>query len=423
MRPTHVRHSLFYGWWIVGAGFWIWMLTGGFVILGFTAFFEPITNEFGWSYTQVSLAASFRGVELGLFAPILGLLIDRWGPRRLVFAGILLGSIGLLLLSRVGSLGMFYMVFGLMAVSTSLFSPTVIFTPIANWFHKKLGMATGIAGSGFALGGLLVPLVVVLIDRYGWRMTLLVLGLSLLVLCLPLALVFRHKPEPYGYLPDGEPPQAVKTDLQDPAQLMAAAPDMQIKQALRSRPFWHIGLAMMLHTVAITTIPVHIMPFLSSIGISRAVGALLAMAVPLVSIPGRLISGWLADRLDKKKVAAAFFGITALGLLAMSYADSGALWLLAPFIVLYGLGWGSNHTLRTAMLRDYFGRSKFGSIFGLMMGLSAVGGVAGPLLAGWVFDTWASYQYAWLALTALLFISIIVMATTPPVSRYQADGV
>ena len=189
--------------------------------------------------------------------------------------------------------------------------------------------------------------------------------------------------------------------------------DVLLSQEVLLGHFRHIGLAMMMHTVAISTLTIHIMPFLSSINIPRSTASLVAMAVPLVSILGRISSGWLADRFNKILVATAFFLITFLGMLCLSYASSEMVWVLILFIILWGIGWGSNHTLRAAMLREYFGRSKFGSIFGLMMGLSAVGGIVGPLFAGWVFDSWASYQIAWLTLTSLAFVSVIIIATTP----------
>ena len=166
MQLSRKQHSVFYGWWIVGTGFLIWLLTGGFFVLGFTAFFEPIVNDFGWSYTQLSLAVSFRGVEVGLFAPLVGFLVDRWGPRRLLFLGIFLTGFSFFFLSRITSLGMLYGGFVILAVAGSSNSPTVTFTTLANWFRKRLGIATAIAGSGFALGGLLVPLVVKLIDVF-----------------------------------------------------------------------------------------------------------------------------------------------------------------------------------------------------------------------------------------------------------------
>lgn len=389
-------------------------MTGGFIALGFTAFFEPIVREFGWSYTQVSVAASLRGVQVGLIAPVLGLLVDRWGPKRLVFAGILLIAFGLVFLSRIVSLGMFYGGFALIALGMSFISPTVVFTGISQWFRRRLGLATGIAGSGFALGGLVVPLVVKLINVFGWRRTLFLLGLVTLVLGLPFSLLFRNKPERYGDLPDGER-IAITGSAQVPVSLETREVDIETRQALGSGTFWHLGLAMMFQYVAVSTLMLHIMPYLSTVDVSRSTASVVAMGVPLLSIPGRLSSGWLADRFNKKRVAAIFFAFTFLGLLCLSYISSEATWLLVPFAIFFGFGWGSNNTLRTSMLREYFGRSSFGSIFGFMMGISAVGGIAGPLFAGWVYDTWASYQIAWLTLAILAFASVIMIATTPSI--------
>ena len=108
MRLNRNRHTIFYGWWIVGACFLIALYVGGTIFYGFTAIFEPIANEFGWSYVQISLAASLRGLEMSLLAPFIGILVDRWGPRKLIFSGaIILGS-GFILLSRTSSLGTFY---------------------------------------------------------------------------------------------------------------------------------------------------------------------------------------------------------------------------------------------------------------------------------------------------------------------------
>jgi len=423
MHMNRKRPQVFYGWWIVAAGFITWVLTGGFIILGFTAFFEPIANDFGWSYTQVSIAAALRGVEVGLLAPLVGLVVDRWGPRKLMFAGFLLIGFALIFLSRINSLGMFYVGFAVAAIGISGSSPTVVFTAIANWFHKKLGIATAVAASGFALGGLIVPLVVKLIDVYDWRTALLILGITTLAVCLPCSLLVRHKPEQYGYLPDGEP-SIVTAPEQVPVPAETRDADFGIKQALRSRPFWHLVLAMMLLYIGISTMVAHVMPYLGSVGVQRSTAGLVAMAVPLVSIAGRLASGWFGDRFNKKQVATVFFATLALGLLCLSYASSEAMWIIIPFIILFGTGWGGNVTLRVSMLREYFGRSKFGSIFGFMMGMQALGGIIGPLFAGWVFDSWGDYQIAWLTLTVIVFIGMIMIATIPPVTTnvQQADN-
>ena len=107
----------------------------------------------------------------------------------------------------------------------------------------------------------------------------------------------------------------------------------------------------------------------------------------------------------------------SLGLLFFSYVSSGGMWLLVPFIILFGVSWGGNATIRAALLREYFGRNKFGTIYGFTMGMIALGSFAGPLLAGWVFDNWGSYFAAWLAFACLIFAAMIIIATTPPVGN------
>ncbi len=139
MDSTQKHSKVFYGWYIVGACSIILLYTGGVVILGFTAVFEPIAEEFGWSYAQISLAASLRGLEAGLLAPLMGILVDRWGPRRMLFIGSIILCMGFLILSRVSSLHMFYGSFAVIAIGMSTFTQTVPMTSVANWFRRKAG--------------------------------------------------------------------------------------------------------------------------------------------------------------------------------------------------------------------------------------------------------------------------------------------
>ena len=205
MMHLNQKHpKVFYGWYIVGASLLIDLYISGGVSLGFTAVFEPIAKEFGWSYTQISLAVSLQGLEVGILAPLAGFLVDRWGPRRMVFGGALIVSLGLMLLSRVSSLGMFYGAFALIAIGMSACSGTVLMTAVANWFRRKAGIATGIALSGVGLGGLMVPLVTMLVDTFTWQTAMFSFGLGMLAIGLPLSLLLRHRAEQYGYRPDGE---------------------------------------------------------------------------------------------------------------------------------------------------------------------------------------------------------------------------
>ena len=142
---------VFYGWWIVWAGFIIALYTDGVVFYGFTAVFEPIVDEFGWSYTQISLAASLRGLGTAFSLLLIGLLVDRWGPRSILLGGTIVLSLGLTVLSRTSSLGMLYGAFALVSIGISACSSTVMMTAIANWFHKKAGIAG--RSPGLSCGG------------------------------------------------------------------------------------------------------------------------------------------------------------------------------------------------------------------------------------------------------------------------------
>ena len=406
---------VFYGWWIVGACFLISLYSGGVIFYGFTAIFQPLVKEFGWSYAQISLAASLRGLEMGLLAPLVGMLVDRWGPRRLLISGIIITSIGLTVLSRTNSLGTFYGAFALLAIGMSTCSGTVLMTAVGNWFRRRIGIATGIMISGYGLSGLLVPVIANLIDVYEWRTAIAILAVGMLAVCLPLSLLVRHRPEQYGYQPDGEGANTVISNSSS-AQTAGAEVDIATKQVLRSRAFWHITLALLCQAMIVSSVITHIMPYLSSIGMARAKSSLIAMVIPLTSIAGRLGFGWLGDRLDKRRVIAGALAMMCGGLLCLALLSSGVLWLLVPFIILLGIGYGGNNTLRASVIREFFGRRNFGAIHGFMIGVMALGGIAGPPLAGWVFDNWQNYQPIWFVFAGLALAAIPVVLTTPTIN-------
>ena len=413
MRFKWKPSGVFYGWWIVTASFLIALYVDGIAFYGFTAIFEPIANELGWSYTQVSVAASLRGLEMGLLAPLVGILTDRWGPRRMIFLGAVFAAIGLIFLSNITSLGMFYGAFALIAIGTSGCHMTVLMTAVTSWFREKAGIANGIAVCGFGFSGFLVPVIVMLIGMYGWRMTMTILSLGMLAIVLPLSLLFRHKPEQYGYLPDGqvESPSVLE---KDPDLPQANEVDFGAKQALKSSIFWRIVLAFIYHIFIISAIFTHIMPYLSSIGVARTSSSLVATVLSLVSIGGRLGLGRLGDKVDSRWVVATALAMIGLGTLCFGCVSIAGTWLLLPFIVLYGIGYGGCMVLRPSLVIKYFGRTNFGTIFGLMMGINLLGSIIGPPLAGWVYDSYGSYQGIWSIFAGLSIVAIISVLTIPP---------
>jgi len=405
-------HKIFYGWWIVAASFPIAVYVAGAIFYGFTALFEPIADEMGWSYAQVSFASSIRGLESSLLAPVIGILVDRWGPRRIIFVGSLTIFLGLALLSRINSLAMFYGAFILIATGMSACNMTVIMTAVANWFHKKVGLASGIAICGFGFGGFLIPIIVRLIELYDWRIAVNILALGALVIVLPLSLLFRHKPEQYGYLTDG---MKQKPELSEIAGDMTRIAEKSIsgKQAFRSRSFWQLSISFLCLTVMLSAVVTHVMPYLSSIGVSLSQSSLVATGVPVVSAGGRFLFAWMGDRIERRKILTITLIMMLLGLFCFELTNISGSWLLIAYVLLFGLGYGGGIGLRPGLVRSFFGRDNFGTVFGMMMGMGALGTVAGPLIAGWVYDNWGSYQNVWFMFAAFAIVAIVLVLFLP----------
>ncbi len=406
------RSKIFFGWYVVAACVIITLYTGGVVNFGFTAVFDPLAKEFGWSYAQISLASSLRGLEVGLLSAAVGLLVDRWGPRKLIFGGTILISLGYMILSRVSSLPMFYAAFALIALGMSACTGTVLLTAVTHWFSRRAGIATGIVASGFGLGGTIVPVVTRLIDTYQWRNAMAIVGLGVLVVCLPLSFIVRHRPEDYGYLPDGDTADVVRNG-RSPSPDGAPEVNVTVWQALKNRAFWHVSVSSMCHSFVVGAVVTHIMPYLGSVGIGRSTASLVALVLPLSSIAGRLSSGLFSNRLGNRMVYSASFVLMTLGLLAFSAVNATTLWLTVPFIITFSLGWGFSVISRITLLREHFGRVSFGAVIGFNSTIMMIGNVSGAPLAGWSYDHFGSYQGAWIVFGIVTLGGMVIALTTP----------
>ncbi len=143
----------------------------------------------------------------------------------------------------------------------------------------------------------------------------------------------------------------------------------------------------------------------------------MALVLPVVSVGGRLGVGLIRNRLDERRVYAVAFALMTIGMLCFGYVAGGVTWLLVPFVIVFSFGWGSSVTARLTLLRKYFGRSSFGTILGFTSGVMMVGHIAGAPLAGWVFDTWGSYQGIWFGFASLALVGLVLALTTPRIGN------
>ncbi len=380
-----------YGWIVVTACVLISTYYSGAVLLGFTAVFEPLIREFGWSYAQVSFVMSLRGMESGLLVPVAGILMNRWGPRVLISSGAVIVGIGLTGLSQVNSLLAFYAWFIVVACGLSTATSSLLMAAVTGWFKKNLGLATGITCSGVAVGGLLIPLVTRLIDSLGWRAAILYMGIGMWLIPLPLS--FLLKPSPYFNRNPAKGKNVPASDADK--RLHRMAKDMDTKEVLKSTLFWTICFCFICQYLPVGAVVVHIMPFGSSICIDRTTGSLLASLLPIITVIGRIGFGWMADRLGNKVMTTIAMTFIAFGSLLPSFLVDGNMWIIVPFMVIFGIGWGGTLPMLNGIVFDFFGSRNIASIVGFAGTAAMTGLIVGAPLAGWIYDRVGSYRPAW----------------------------
>lgn len=409
--------TVYYGWWAVLACSAVTLLTAGTFFYGFTALLKPVIAEFGWSRAVTSLAFSLRSLESGFAAPVVGFFVDRVGSRKLILFGVAVLGVGLLALSRIGSLWAFYGAFIIISIGISSCTSVPGMVVVANWFTTRRSAAMGLLMAGAGAGGLLVPVFSWLIDSYGWRTALVVSGIFVWAIGIPLSLAVKNKPDARR---SSAPTPA--TTLQDTAVLLATslAPLSNYKfgEAVRCRTFWLVSIAFTMSGAAIYAISVHLMPLAESVGFSVQTGALMVTVMTVSSIAGRLGFGWMGDLWDKRYVISLALGLEVVSLAAVAYVPR--LGVLMVALAFFGAAYGGTVVLRPAIQADYFGIRAFGKIQGAMMAVLTISAVIGPVFMGWVFDWTGSYRLSLEVFAGAALLALpLIFALPQPACRQQ----
>lgn len=405
--------KIFYGWWVVASGCILYLLGSGTVFYGFNVFFNPMITEFGWSRTVTSGAFSMSRLEGGLGGPAAGWLIDKYGARKLAFIGGLITGAGFIALLLVNDNPLsLYIIFGFLSLAYNAGFQHAAMAAVAKWFIRKRSLALSIVAAGAAIGGgIVVPGLAWLTTQYGWRTAVVVTGLALLVLGQPTAALLRSKPEDMGLAPDGEAvsqtsatestESVAQGDTSSPA-ISSGEIDFTVGEAFKTWAFWIYNIAFLLRSGVQSSIVLHEIPYLVERGIDYQTAANILGIMIFVSLPGRLICGWLGDKFGKNILLFINMLLQATGIwIFLNASTIGELYL---FVVVFGLGYGGAIPLLFSYRADLFGREYFATISGIMSALAVIPTVGAPVVIGYIFDVSQSY---YLSFYTLLFMTII----------------
>jgi len=397
--------NMFYGWWIVSVGVVLAIINGSFYVYGFGVFYIPLLNELGTTRAALGGVIGLARLEGGLIAPIAGWLIDKFGPRKLLYIGLSTVGICFLLLSVITKLWMLYVVFMLIATGSSFGGGRPISVAVANWFLRKRARALGILLAGIGLGGSGVFFVAWITENFGWRTSAIVAALCYFFIAIPLVSLVYHKPEDLGLHPDGIPvEESSSTNRADEPLELELTP----KQALQSISFWLLAIAFAAWSVTVTVVAIYHIPFLiEDLGTSPVQAASIASLTLLLSVPGRIIFGWIGDILNIRILLSATLFVQAISILIMSLVTS--LSWVPLYMALLGPSYGGSASLRQAIVAHFYGRKNFGTISGLLQFVDLPGAVLGPILVGWLVDSFDGYSVGFQAAAGFLFIGAIAV--------------
>ena len=405
----------FYGWWIVAVSVITLLLAGGIGFYSFGAFFTALENEFEWNRAQISLSMSIMGL-VGLAGPLFGTWVDRYGAKRIMILGALVMGLSFACLGFTFSLCYFYAMYFVVAVGQMAILNIPVLALVSRWFDKRRGLAMGISVAGFGLGGMIMlPLSAYLISLLGWQWTYRILGIAICFVLVPLiALVIRNSPHDIGTLPDGEKHTAQEDHRRMPV------PDSNVRiqrwtlsKALQTSTFWILVVAFMMVFTGTASVVAHVVPFFVGQGFSNQVASTILGSTVGVSILGRIITGYLSDRVPVKYMAAIFFMFQAGGLLLLVAPGTQA--NIPAFVAIFGMAMGGVFVLEPLMIREYFGSDSFASIYGGLWAFETLGWAAGPYITGHIFDTTGSYTSAFIVfIFATLLATVLIMFSHRP---------
>lgn len=405
----------FYGWYVaLACAVGLACGLASVVTATFPIFLAPLRAEFAWTAPEVFFALFVTTLTITFVAPFFGALVDRVGAKRLIIIGLLLeaavlGSFAL----QTASLASFYARYAVLAI-LGLGTTHVAFTRVISvWFDRHRGLALGITLAGLGFGGFFWPLLAQWsIENFGWREGyLIVAAVIALVPTTVIALVVRDTPQSMNLLPDGAPAQADAAASRGPPAGLTAG------EALRTARFWMMLATFFLLGTAITSVQVHLVPLLTSRGVTPMLAATAMSVLAVALVFGRLIAGWLMDRFFAPRVAIAFLLGPIVATFLLAAGVTGPLAFLAG--ILTGLAAGAEVDVTAYLTSRYFGLRFFSSIYAYYYSAYSLGAGTGPLITAQAVELAGNYTSILYAHAGLLVVAGVLLSRLPPFPDWE----
>ncbi|MBI3978077.1 MAG: MFS transporter [Chloroflexi bacterium] len=411
-RPARV----YYGWWIVAVTF-----AGTFIATGIhdtvlSVLLKPISEDLGWTRTQVSVVIS-SSIWIGaFFGPLAGRLMDRHGPRVMTTAGALAIGIAFLLLSVIGQFWQFWLVYPLGRISSHLtMLGSVPTTAVSNWFIRKRGRALGIQAMAIGLGGAVLSLLAQwMISQWGWRSVFVVFGFAmLLVAVVPAALVLRRRPEDIGLLPDGDVDGAAAGGAAGHSARHAVREvNFSVREALSTPTLWLLVAISVISSTGTGAIHLHTAAYLTDSGLSAATAAAVVSVSALVGAFGSIIWGFIGERLRIDRAIIIVYVGAAISVIVLAWLPSVAAAFV--FALLFGLFTRGGHIVMSIATANFYGRANLGTIQGIVVPIQVAGLGVGQVFAPMIQEAMGSYRLAFLILAALYLVAAVIGTLVRP---------
>jgi MFS family permease len=382
-----------YGYVMVVAGFVILLLNVG-MLVAIGVFFKPILNEFGWTRAITSGPISLSYLVSGIVYIFSGILADRFGPRKVITAHVIIMGVGFMLMSQVSSVWEIYLFYGVL-IGSGAAASVPIFAVVPRWFESKRTAMVGIVSAGGGAGGLIMPFIATwLLTFINWHQAYLVLGVIYIVIALIAAQFFKRSPA------------EIEAQANRKSKDVAAKSSGSFNSVLTSLKFWLVVAIAFAFGYLVNTIQIHMVNHATDINISANSAAALLAIINGASLVGSIVLGSMGDKFGNKKLFVYTFAALAACFLFILVAKD--LWMLYTFTVVFGLAFGSGLANIPALVAQVYGIKSLGLILGITYLAYCLGGSLGGLLAGYIFDIRDSYNLSFIICAVMAVIAVLV---------------